>query len=252
MPQNKSDARRVARGSRLAKDLNYESTALDSVQVIANLLDTTFSKRRDLWSFRGQTKDYKELTPSIGRSPFNRIVDFTAMEVEIFEDFKRDSVRFIERSFMSDFEWLALAQHHGLPTRLLDWTSNPYVGLFFAVNGGKEDGVLYALKATTQLSNESAKEKNPLNIDKHYKYIPPGWNNRLYVQEGQLVVFPEPKVSMEKNLRNDWSILKFTVPANAKKDLRYSLYRMGFTEATLFPDLDGLAKHLRWKHSLPS
>jgi hypothetical protein len=55
-------------------------------------------------------------------------------EDDIFKSFKRKSRSYLSCIPEDDWEWLAVARHYGLPTRFLDWTKNPLVALYFAVN----------------------------------------------------------------------------------------------------------------------
>jgi hypothetical protein len=85
----------------------------------------------DYTLFRGQEQDW-ELIPKIGRVGFRNIGDENA-EQKMLDDFKRLSMPHLLRVPKNDWDWLALAQHHGMATRLLDWTTNPLVALWFAV-----------------------------------------------------------------------------------------------------------------------
>jgi hypothetical protein len=83
------------------------------------------------WIFRGVADAHgHKLVPKIGRDP--DVYD-SQVEKVIFANFKRRARQYVTTDRMSDWELLALAQHHGLPTRLLDWTTNPLVAAYFAV-----------------------------------------------------------------------------------------------------------------------
>src|SRR5208283_4870979 len=83
--------------------------------------------------FRGVTDENHKLIPSIGRDTHEHTGgDIQSLENDLLCEFKRLTVPILKTRPESEFEWLFLAQHYGLPTRLLDWSSNPLVGLFFA------------------------------------------------------------------------------------------------------------------------
>ena len=85
--------------------------------------------------FRGQSDVTWPLIPSIARM-FDKLdgyENWNVFEDDILQRFRKYSTPFINKTPINRFEWMVIAQHHGLPTRLLDWTTNPLKGLFFAV-----------------------------------------------------------------------------------------------------------------------
>lgn len=100
------------------------------IRSVSDLLRAVESHRKravrtPIW-FRGSTnKDY-DLVPSLGRLPYK-----LKNETALINAFKQNAVPFVDQRPQSHWEWLFLARHHGVPTRLLDWTESPLIGLYF-------------------------------------------------------------------------------------------------------------------------
>jgi hypothetical protein len=95
-------------------------------------LRTVSTRTNGTWLFRGQAAKKWPLSPSAGRDQCVGSAGYRrADEYNLVKDFIREAKRYVESGF-SELEWLALAQHHGLPTRLLDWSTNPLVAAWFA------------------------------------------------------------------------------------------------------------------------
>jgi type I restriction enzyme M protein len=157
--------------------------------------------------------------------------------------FKRAALPHLDANPRNKWEWLSLAQHHGLPTRLLDWTFNPMVALYFAVEDNDDhDAVIFALNAEKKISQSIIDSGDPLTIDMPMKYIPTAHIPRIVVQEGLFTVQPAVETALNDQLRPDWTIDCVTMPSKAKQEFRYQLFRQGVHRASLFPDLDGLAQ----------
>ena len=160
-----------------------------------------------------------------------------------------------------DFQWLALMQHHGAPTRLLDFTWSPYVAAFFALERTLNDGVVWAMNPAAV---DSSRAEQPMHMDPrpkgnlsryylkgNHRFIwmgePHTMNRRLIAQSGTFAVPGVLDVPVEEILsdRDQENILAKFVLANAVREhgMR-ELYRMNITYATLFPDLDGLARSM--------
>lgn len=107
-----------------------------------NTFNNTLKKPRDFEIiFRGEENLYKTaLTPKLFRKNFSS----NHQEIEIIDEFKRQHPEY-SQTCQNIFDWLSVMQHYGIPTRLLDWTTNLLVGLYFATEPSrtKKDGALY-------------------------------------------------------------------------------------------------------------
>src|SRR5690242_18135447 len=102
------------------------------------------------WAFRGERDERWPLYSSLSRYLQNFRVAPAAwpeQEARILRIFKRKAHQYLDRppAEDDDFQWLALMQHHGAPTRLIDFTWSPYVAAFFALERTRADGVVWAL-----------------------------------------------------------------------------------------------------------
>lgn len=148
----------------------------------------------------------------------------------------------------SEWELLAVAQHHGLPTRLLDWTENPLVAAYFAATTGDEvDGAIYALNTVSVVDSEIS----PFDFPRVAKYRPNHVTNRITAQRGQFTIHSEPAKPLKvgDSTHGAYKVHKITLAASAKKRIRWDLSRLNVNARSLFPDIDGLTKFFCWAYS---
>lgn len=200
--------------------------------------------------FRGHSRSYYELVPSLGRS-----TDRTGYydEKRLIKEFKNQAIAYLDKLPNNDWEWLALAQHHGLPTRLLDWTTNPLVALYFAVKddidlekeksiNSEYDGssaVYFLIFKTPPL--DISEIKTPLEYENAAIFWPPHTTPRIKAQSGVLTIQPDPTIPFQYGNR----LTKYIIPYNLRTKFRSILNNYGIHDSSMFPDLDGLAKHLK-------
>ena len=128
-------------------ETSYEVRRLESW---GEFLDVITDSRYSDWAFRGHPKEQWPLLSALSRYLMNFRVDppvWAAQEERILRIFKRKGHHFLSGRPLpdDDFEWLALMQHHGAPTRLLDFTWSPYVAAFFALQLATGDAAVWAL-----------------------------------------------------------------------------------------------------------
>lgn len=205
--------------------------------------------------FRGQADSRWPLLPSIARYADALEPDgyecISDLEDHLLERFRILGVPFRDFRNMPRFEQLVHAQHYGLPTRLLDWSSNPLKALFFAVEDpllDSTDGAIYMTRPRfwaegTESMGEDAE---------HAACFPELLHERISAQDACVLAFPLSKSDMcvpelsASNLPRSLEFLhNFKVPASSKQNLRKQLAVLGVTHRTVYPGLEGTTRWIK-------
>jgi hypothetical protein len=246
-------------------------------RLYANSWQPALGRFRSKYAFRGMQNVDASLSTTLSRlgGPFAR------HEGHLLRNFRKYAHRDAVPGD-SVWNWLSLAQHHGLPTRLLDWTFSPFVALHFATNDFEcfnTDGVVWCVdyvrahrllprRLRKVLHDEQADVFIPEVLDRaapglpqldrpasHRKPFvlflePPSLDDRIVNQFALFSLMSSARAQMDQWLADHGELShKIIIPAKLKWEIRDKLDQANITERVLFPGLDGLSRWLKRYYS---
>jgi hypothetical protein len=260
------------------KTENPDSFA-DFVEIIENLQS---NKDHSIW-YRGCGNHSHQLLPTLYRHrKIKTLAGFSGLENGLITRFRQRSVPFHNRNLTDDWDLLFFMQHYGVPTRLLDWTENPFVAFYFAVMSAPftvtpKGTVSYSSSSAIWILDPVAWNRHALRHqsfdgtvlapgDDPIKAYKPnqsysGMNQfavaiygahnspRIVAQRGVFTIFGQNLNPMEQTFAKERfpkdSLIKVVLKRQLLKKMRSSILNNGVTESVIFPDLDGLAREMR-------
>ncbi|KZR57167.1 FRG domain-containing protein [Pseudobacillus badius] len=212
--------------------------------------------------FRGQSSSDFKLNSGLYRNKIDDAKSYLATERSYYSYFQRMGYAHHQED---DWNLLFIMQHHGVLTRLLDWSESFSVALFFAYENWnfKQDcavWILDPLRLNEKVLNEkkfyipAEKYQDLMDIDKpgfhdnSLALFPMRNNARIISQQGMFTLQGKLGVPLEEEFEGaliDNGILKkVKITPNLKKDVERFLKTTGTSSFSMFPDLDGLAKYI--------
>lgn len=215
--------------------------------------------------YRGQTQSDWDLTPGYVR------LKTPPSEATLLKRFKQSAAMLIEKTPKESFDWLFLMQHYGVPTRLLDWSESPLVGLYFAVENEDDsdhDGALWLLRPSelnknAHINNKEEDDYIPsfdddelssysvesLAQNRRIQLLPVATiatrnNARIQAQLGVFTIHHHEKVSVEA-VGDSSHVIKYTIPVKVKPLIRQQLELLGFSRFQLFPELASVGEIIK-------
>ena len=245
------------------------SVTVESLSDITVWIERTYPGRSTLF-FRGQGKDHP-LLPSVARlKPKRDDLDLLSTEQKLLRAFQRRSLPFLEMRPETTWDWLAVAQHYGLPTRLLDWSVNALSAVWFAVEKPAQDsdshGVVWVFEAKAGLienggdyvsSSQNGGSSRPFSLTRSCILVPRYVSKRIVAQGGYFTVqASSPKAPHFRGLEEETTfgdrLWKLLIPSRRFPAIRHQLSRMGTNAMSIYPDLGGLCRDIKWRYSLAS
>jgi hypothetical protein len=243
-------------------------------------------RERSDWLYRGEKLASWNLQTSLERCCDRQNVPpakRAAVEAELFREFRRAYHQYARHVPQSDaiLEWLSLMQHHGAPSRLLDFTYSIYVAAYFALEMADGDCAVWAVNAPwakhqsvealkRAAKPDAARLEEPVT-EGHERLIqsllfaepfvrvacplnPFRLNERLRLQRGAFLVPGDISVSFMDNLEalaardEATTVVKLVIPADLRSQALRQLFQMNISRTSLFPGLDGYARSLGIYH----
>lgn len=226
---------------------------------------TNRASGNSLW-YRGHANSSWQLQPKLSREK-----GYLRNEVTMLKHFQQDAAPRLREKPDSQWDWIFLAQHYGLPTRLLDWSENPLIGLYFAVETNNADmdeavdGALFELNPDSlnaDTTGEASTDVVMFGHDNHLENYLPGNGaksrmgpiaaiagrsfDRIIAQSGTFTITHKDHVLDETN--PNFGLTKIIVPAVDKDFIREELADLNIRASTVYPDLDHLASYVMERH----
>ncbi|MDC0710777.1 FRG domain-containing protein [Stigmatella sp. ncwal1] len=244
--------------------------------LFAEAWNESIGRFRSSFVFRGVPDTQHELSPSLNRNQGA----FADHEKGLLRAFRKYARGHFAPACETVWDWLALAQHHGLPTRLLDWTFSPYVALHFVTEAPEfygQDGVVWCvdyhetnkllpdtLQAqlrtegadvfTADMLADGAGDLAAFDRLASHPFVlffePPSLDARIVNQFALFSVMNGPQLCLDTFLeKQERGVRRLIIPAALKQEVRDKLDQVNVTERVLMPGLDGLCRWLRRYYS---